>query len=298
MYALLTPVRNEETYLPFVVDRVRQQTCTPDTWLFVDDGSDDATPELIEELSETVPWIEGLRLDRNDGYDTEFGYARVVAAGIDYLTAESDVEYLGILDCDNLVRDDYFETLISEMQSRPDCGVASGLVHSPQRRDTVEDVFPGSAMLVDGQCLSDIGTYPISPSPDSVLLLKAENRGWEALKTDATYGVELREAQSARGLWGGYRRQAEGRYYLNYHPVNAFLTGVYHTLQFPYYPGIAYLTGYFGEYLRDADRTDDAEVRRYFGEQRFRNLKRRAIDAVVGRVAPSSDRARPATTSD
>ncbi|MFC6716052.1 glycosyltransferase family 2 protein [Natrialbaceae archaeon GCM10025810] len=279
MYCLITPARNEGKHLPAIVERIRDQTRRPIRWLIVDDGSSDATPALVETYSERHAWISGIHLDRGDAaYDTEFGYATVVAAGLEVIREEYAADwtrsrYVGILDADILVHPEYFATLLDEMHTREHCGVASGLLHLDGKRDTPAGTPWGGAMLIDTRCLAEVGGYPITPSPDTVLRIKAEKRGWESLKTGAARGAQLRPPQSARGVWHGYKRKGTGRYYLHYHPVNALLTGVYHTLSPPFYAGIAYLYGYLGPYLRGEARLDDQELEEYYRRERYDHLK-------------------------
>ena len=40
-YVLVTPVRDEETYIPVTVESVARQTVLPQQWVIVDDGSKD-----------------------------------------------------------------------------------------------------------------------------------------------------------------------------------------------------------------------------------------------------------------
>lgn len=281
MYVLLTPARNEAENLPMVVERVRAQEHQPMRWLVVDDGSTDRTPKLLEEYTESIPWISTVRLDRNGSeYDSQYGYAEVVSAGLERAARDHEAEwgrceYVGILDCDILIRDDYFSTLVTELRSTTRGGIISGLLHERDRRDGAEGNPWGGAMLFDRQCLADIGGYPIAPSPDAVFRVKAEKRGWKTYKTDETCGLQLRSPHSARGIWTGYKREGESLYFLNYHPVNALLAGVYHCLRAPHYQGVAYLYGYARARIRGDGQISDREVREHYGEERFDDLKQR-----------------------
>src|SRR6202171_2751716 len=64
-YVLVTPVRDEEAYLPFTIQSVVRQTVLPQEWVIVNDGSKDKTGEIIEEYSRQYPWIRAVhRQDR------------------------------------------------------------------------------------------------------------------------------------------------------------------------------------------------------------------------------------------
>src|SRR5271168_1263594 len=59
-YVLVTPVRDEEEYLPLTVESVVGQTIRPQEWTIVNDGSKDRTGEIIEEYAAKYPWIRAV----------------------------------------------------------------------------------------------------------------------------------------------------------------------------------------------------------------------------------------------
>jgi Glycosyltransferases involved in cell wall biogenesis len=71
------PCYNEEAVLPETFKRMtaifddliaRGKIASSSHMLFVNDGSKDATWQLIAEASETSPYIRGLKLSRNRGH--------------------------------------------------------------------------------------------------------------------------------------------------------------------------------------------------------------------------------------
>jgi biofilm PGA synthesis N-glycosyltransferase PgaC len=57
-YVLISPCRNEADYMRQTLDSVIAQSILPGKWIIVDDGSTDATPEILREYSEKHNWIE------------------------------------------------------------------------------------------------------------------------------------------------------------------------------------------------------------------------------------------------
>ena len=55
-YALISPCRNEADYMRHTLDSVIAQTVRPDLWLIVDDGSSDATPDILAEYAAAHDW--------------------------------------------------------------------------------------------------------------------------------------------------------------------------------------------------------------------------------------------------
>src|SRR5207247_2156352 len=60
-YVLISPCRDEADYLQITIDTVAAQTVVPTKWLVVDDGSTDATPEILARAAEKHPFIQVVR---------------------------------------------------------------------------------------------------------------------------------------------------------------------------------------------------------------------------------------------
>ncbi len=57
-YVLITPARNEETFIEKTLQSVAQQTFLPVKWVIVNDGSTDRTGEIVAGYAEKYHWIE------------------------------------------------------------------------------------------------------------------------------------------------------------------------------------------------------------------------------------------------
>src|SRR5450432_3266193 len=55
---IVSPVRNESAYIERVVRAVAAQELAPTRWIVIDDGSDDATLEVLRTLEAEVPFLE------------------------------------------------------------------------------------------------------------------------------------------------------------------------------------------------------------------------------------------------
>ena len=81
-YVVITPVRDEESYLRSTIECMAAQTALPAEWVIVNDGSTDRTGEIIDKYAARYSWIRAVhRLNRgfrkagggvvdafNDGY--------------------------------------------------------------------------------------------------------------------------------------------------------------------------------------------------------------------------------------
>src|SRR4051812_23507173 len=114
-YLLISPCRNEEQYMRQTLDSVVAQSIRPAKWVIVDDGSTDATPEILREYAAQHDWIQIVtRVDRG---------SRAVGPGVidafyaGYGTINpTDYGYLCKLDLDLILPPRYFEILMQRCE--------------------------------------------------------------------------------------------------------------------------------------------------------------------------------------
>src|SRR5215813_8576409 len=116
-YALVTPARNEETFIQKTIESVIHQTVLPLKWVIVNDGSTDATASRIEPYLSKHDWIElvnlPVRKERNFAakvHAFNAGHERV---------KHLDYEVIGNLDSDVSLDPDHFEFLLSKFAGEP-----------------------------------------------------------------------------------------------------------------------------------------------------------------------------------
>ena len=128
-YAVITPARDEAANLPRLAAALAGQTYSPRAWIVVDDGSTDATPDILAGLAAEHAWVrhldrssaEGLGLanGRREGRDLD-GFRAGLAAlppGTDvFVKVDADVDF----------EPDFFEELTSRFAADPLLGIASG----------------------------------------------------------------------------------------------------------------------------------------------------------------------------
>ena len=86
-YVLITPARNEESFIEGTIKSVIAQTNLPAQWIIVDDGSTDRTAEIVAKYAQCYSWIELLR--RPQRLDRSFAAkAHAFLAGRGYVTPE------------------------------------------------------------------------------------------------------------------------------------------------------------------------------------------------------------------
>ena len=98
-YVVVTPVRDEEAYLPFTIESMVRQSVRPVEWVIVDDGSRDGTGKIIAEASRQHPWIRGVRREDRGFRKWGAGIIEAFYAGFNALTIR-DWEFMAKLDGD------------------------------------------------------------------------------------------------------------------------------------------------------------------------------------------------------
>src|SRR5436305_1790882 len=105
-YVLITPARNEAAFIEQTIVSVVRQTVRPVKWVIVDDGSTDATAEIVARHAAGQPWIELVRMPEH--HERHFA-AKVHAfnAGLARMQGAS-YHAIGCLDGDISFDEDYF----------------------------------------------------------------------------------------------------------------------------------------------------------------------------------------------
>lgn len=285
LYLLVTPVRNEEDYLLKVLNVVKKQTLRPDLWIIVYDESEDDSEEIIVDLCKKNNWIRSIKDERNKSY--WLGYGESVRLGFDYaikLAAEEDIKYsyLGLLDVDAKLEQNYFEILINHFEKNNDVGIISGYQYNLKADSILFNTIneqsegcAGPARLYRKNTLIDINGFPATPSPDTVSDTKARLHGWGVKVVKDTSFFHIREGLVERDLKGKIKL-GESRYMLNLHPVNALLTSIYFSFRKPYLGGILFLYGYLAPYILGREKIKDQEIKDYFWHSSFNLLRKKA----------------------
>lgn len=104
---LITPTFNQAGYLPETLDSVLAQTLRDIEYRVIDDGSSDATPEVLARYAGRVDAVR----QANQGQVRTLNAAWRAARG----------EYLAYLSSDDLLRPDALERLVAELDAHPEC---------------------------------------------------------------------------------------------------------------------------------------------------------------------------------
>lgn len=215
-YAILTAAKNEEKYIGLQLQSVLAQTLLPTVWVIVDDGSDDATPQIVERYAAQHSFIR-LICAGTTGARSFGSKDRALNAGLAMLESVA-FDCICILDADiTLPKVDTFETMLAACVGRPRLGIIGGWIYERSNGDWKArlgnslDSSPGGAQFFRRQCLHDIGGF--SPlelgGEDWLAQIEARIRGWEVLVLSGIPVYHHRTSSSAGGRLKGLFRQGK-----------------------------------------------------------------------------------------
>lgn len=220
----------------------------------------------------------------NDGYSHQ-NFANNVNDCLDYarnVCAEKNIAYafVGKTDATCYLSNTCFELLEREMEKDPGLAFTCGQqILQPISIDEINNrgsfkIYKGfnDVRLYRKEFIYEMGGYPLTFSPDSVLKIKALNRGWRVKKVEKAYILQLRRPGSKLGSWKGYKLFGNGMYYLGYHPLLLLLNVLYASTFYPYYTGLALAYGYFLAFVKNDEKINDSEVREYYWNQRLAQI--------------------------
>lgn len=279
-YVLVTPARNEATFIGKTLDSMAAQTDLPERWIIVDDGSTDRTAEIVQDYARDQPWIELVRrpqrLDRNFA-----GKVHAFNEGLKRMES-LPFEVVGNLDADLSFDPDYLGFLISKFAEDPRLGVA-GTPFIQDGYDSVTDSFEGENHVAGGcqlfrrQCFEEIGGYRPNPAGgiDWVAVTTARMKGWKTRSFQERRFHHYRALGTAeRSALAALFSYGEKDYYLGGSPVWELFRVAYRMTKRPFFMGgVALLSGYCWAALRRTKRPVTPELMRFHRREQMQKLR-------------------------
>lgn len=306
-YILITPVKNEEGNLPLLAECVTNQTILPRVWIIIDGSSHDNTLEIVKKLNNKFEWIY-WKIQKNTFLNSgHLNFAWAVKEGYEYAkeicaSKKWDYEYVGKIDADVLLPENYFEKLIDECDRCPSIGVISGVPYtlkiSVQKKNymqihekdiDMDDFLPDELpdkRLFRKRCLDDIGGFPICKySPDSVMLVRTRLSGWGIKYYEGLKIYNLRkDTGTERRIWSAFKQIGRSKYYLGYCPALFFLSATNELRKRPHYHVIPFILGYIFSYLRRDERIEDQKIICYFRNRRMKEILNNSIGIYIKKM--------------
>lgn len=277
-YVVVTPVRDEEEYLPLTFQSILQQTIRPKEWVIVNDGSKDGTGRLMDEYAAQYPWIKAVH--RKDRGHRKWGAGIIEAFydGFNALTVK-DWDFMCKLDGDLSFQPGYFEGTFKKFAENSKLGIGGGFLYHVDESGVkaIEDhpVFHvrGGAKIYRRKCWDQLEGLWVGPGSDTVDEVKANMLGWKTMSFMDLQMHHHRYTGAAYGKWGAFVKGGKCDYVVGYHPLFLLAKCAKRLFQRPYMLGSAgILWGYVKGYLEKTEQVDDPRVINYLREQQMARL--------------------------
>ncbi len=279
-YVLITPSRNEEKYIEKTLRSMVQQTVRPLKWVIVNDGSTDASGDIVRKYMVQHEWIEMVELpvhrDRSFAgkvFAFNAGYEKV--KGLPY-------EVIGNLDSDLSFDPDYLEFLMNKFAEDPKLGVAGTIFHE-DGYSSGADSFEGQNHVAGGcqlfrrACFEEIGGYipHRGGGIDWIAVTTARMKGWKTRSFREKFFFHYRSLGTAgRSRLASTFSYGEKDYYLGGHPVWEIFRATYRMTKKPFLvDGVALFSGYLYALLRRMKRPVSPELMRFHRKEQMQKLK-------------------------
>lgn len=280
-YVLITPARNEEAFIEKTIQSVVSQTVLPARWVIVNDGSTDATGQIVRKYAASYEWLEIVdmpeRRDRNFAakvYSFNAGYERV---------QDLNYQIIGNLDADVSFDPDFMAFLLSKFGDSPQLGVAGTIFEEEGGYSSATDSFEGQnhvsgqVQLFRRECFQAIGGYVPHKAGgiDWMAVTTARMMGWKTRSFREKVFFHHRHLGTAeRGPLASAFSYGEKDYYLGGHPVWELFRVTYRMAKRPYlFGGAALGLGYLWAFLCQVDKPVSEELMQFHRGEQMLKLK-------------------------
>ncbi len=290
-YLVISPCRNEADFMRQTLDTVAAQSVRPARWVIVDDGSTDATPEILAEYAARHDWITVVT--RTDRGRRAVGPGVIEAFYAGYETIDpNDYDYLCKLDLDLNLPPRYFELLIQRMEADPRIATCSGkaYIHAHgglENERHGDETSIGASKFYRMDRFREIGGFVREVMWDGIDGHRCRMRGWIACSWDdpELRFIHLRPMGSSQtSIYTGRMRHGSGQYFMGTGFVYMCANALNRVNEKPFVLGsLAMVWGWLKSALQRKQRYGDAEFRRFLRRYQWRALrvgKKRAIAEI------------------
>jgi poly-beta-1,6-N-acetyl-D-glucosamine synthase len=279
-YVLITPARNEQTFIARTLDSMIAQTVLPERWVIVDDGSTDRTAEIVEPYAKRHPWIELVRRPKH--LQRSFaGKVHAFNAGFERVQS-LPFEVVGNLDADLSFDSGYLEFLMKKFSEDPKLGVA-GTPFIENGYDSAKDSFEGQNHVAGGcqmfrrQCFQEIGGYIPNRAGgiDWIAVTTARMKGWKTRSFPEKRFHHYRSLGTAeRNKIKASFSYGEKDYYLGNSPIWELFRVSYRMAKPPFViEGLALFCGFCWAAIRRTKRPVSPELMRFHRAEQMKKLR-------------------------
>ena len=248
-HVIITPSRDEEDFLPALIDSISHQSILPVEWIIVHHNSNNSSKEIIDEAASKFGWIKSIDIKDNSTRRRGSQIASLVNRGIS--TSQSEWDFISKIDADMVLPQDYFENILSQFISNERLGIASGscfLMEGGKKitESVSVDHTRGGLKTYRKQCFNEIGGISEVDGWDGIDNILAQMNGWVTKSFTDIQVFHQRRTGSSLGLHKGCFEAGKFSHTMRYHPIFITARSIHRMLRKPLITGgISMLIGYF-----------------------------------------------------
>jgi len=278
-FIVITPARNEAATLQFTIDSMAGQSALPHRWVIVNDGSTDATGEIIDAAARAHSWIVAVHRPDRGFRQQGGGVVETFNDGFRAVAAEP-WDFLVKFDADLSFDPDYFARCLLKFIEDPQLGIGGGMIVCPADGHYVcespgDPAFHvrGATKIYSRSCWEAIGGLVQAAGWDTIDELKANMLGFSTRTFNDIPLRHHRETGSVDGAWRDSVKNGNGSYITGYHPLFMMAKCVKRLTQRPYgVRAVGLGWGYLRGYLKGESRLADPELIGYIRRQQMNKL--------------------------
>ncbi len=294
-YLVVTPCRNEQDYVQKTIDSMVTQTIRPSTWIIVDDGSTDRTPEILEKARQQHDFIKIVSLSDRGKRDVGPGVVNSFYEGLNGIVID-DYTYICKLDADLSFDPVYFETLISYMEKFPRLGNISGKTYIKSGKEWVSERMGdenaiGASKFYRTECFKEIGGFVRHAGWDGIDGHMCRMNDWIALSIDRENLIMHHyrpQGSSQESIWIGRKRWGRGKYFMGSSLIYVAAASLFRMFEYPFIVGgVGIMYGYILGSLQRTERIRDKAYLSFFRKYEFHSLffgKKKTLRKHIARI--------------
>jgi biofilm PGA synthesis N-glycosyltransferase PgaC len=263
-YAVVTPARDEADNIRRLAASLGDQMVVPACWVVVDDGSQDETAAILEDLKRDAPWIRGVAGRPSADVQRGGPVVRAFHVGLESLT-DVAADVVVKVDADVSFEPDYFVRLLQAFADDDRLGIASGAAWEYEHgrwvpRHMTGDSVWGAARAYRRECLRAVLPLEERMGWDGIDAYKAALAGWST-KTieDLQFRHHRKEGERDGARRTAWAAQGSASYFMGYRFTYLAARAVHRSVEEP--AALAMVPAYLKAWLKREPRCDDAAVR-------------------------------------
>ena len=280
-YVLISAVWDEEKYIQEAIESILCQTCLPQKWFIVSDGSTDRTEEIVKTCALEHSFIELVHRDRNlksAGFSSK-AHALNDGAG---RARKLDCEFIGHLDGDVSFDSDYYERQFEEFRRDPKLGITGGFIYELSGSQFVSrptnrtHSVAGAIQLFRRSCYEDIGSFvPMAHGgEDWYAEIAARMHGWTVRACPELKVLHHKSGAGRRGRFKEHFRQGVMDYSFGSHPIFEIAKRLCRIPEKPLLLGAGCgMAGFFWSMVTRRKLTVPKEVRNYLRQEQLGRVR-------------------------